>query len=82
MKMLESEKRRFPGDWPAFLGESAGITWIDLYLAPILSDLKAIPEWYLLTANTPCLVSWFEAFSLQPCFQNTSEGSLAHQRQC
>lgn len=44
------------GDW--FVGDD--LSWADLYVYPILADLKSIPEGPKLLAKTPLVAKWVE----------------------
>jgi hypothetical protein len=79
---------RFPCHWqeleviaqgsmgPALLG--FGITWADMCLAPLLSDLFSIPT--VLVSTAPHLFRWFAEFQQQPVFIQTATHSLALRR--
>jgi len=53
------------------------ISWVDLYLAPIIADLAALSIGVSLLQDTPALRRWFQYFSKQECFLRTFEGTLA-----
>ncbi|CAO1632420.1 unnamed protein product [Parajaminaea phylloscopi] len=83
MKLLEgflSENKTVhgaKGDW--FVGNS--ITWADLYVYPILADLKSIPEGSDLLSQTPLLSAWVQHMESTPIAQATYPGSVPQLRQ-
>jgi glutathione S-transferase len=63
---------------PFLLG--AEMSWADLYLAPIMADLEAIPEGYQLLNGAPHVKRWLDRFKATDVFQRTFDGTLAHLR--
>jgi hypothetical protein len=78
-QILEAAAQTAEG--PAILGPTLGITWVDLCLAPLLSDLSCLPEGPPLLAACPRLSAWFAEFEMQDVFLQTAPESLAVARQ-
>ncbi len=72
-----STKEHMRGEGPFWFGQQ--ITWVDLFLAPIIADLKGVTSLAGLLDGCPKLAKWFDNFARQSCFLETFEGTLAHQ---
>jgi len=71
LKALES---CVDADGPFLLGKQ--LTWADLYLAPVLADLVATNERYIMD-SVPKIQAWFARFRKEACFIETVDGTLA-----
>jgi len=49
-------------------------TWADFFLYPLLADLRAIPEWEVVS---PRLVNWMAKMDSLPAVQATTAGTLS-----
>ena len=71
LKLVESlmdtstEGYLFGGDKP---------TWADFFLYPILDDLRAVPEWEVVTQR---LIVWMKKMDELPAVKETSAGTLS-----
>eukprot|EP00013_Stygamoeba_regulata_P015471 CAMPEP_0177669500 /NCGR_PEP_ID=MMETSP0447-20121125/23486_1 /TAXON_ID=0 /ORGANISM="Stygamoeba regulata, Strain BSH-02190019" /LENGTH=236 /DNA_ID=CAMNT_0019176395 /DNA_START=43 /DNA_END=753 /DNA_ORIENTATION=- len=76
LSALEPVLQRTHRPGSAHVVSSHGLTWADLFLAPVLADVTAIPECAPLRAAAPTLFGWFDAFSNERVFCETAPGSL------
>ncbi|TKY90834.1 hypothetical protein EX895_000832 [Sporisorium graminicola] len=63
-------------------GESTDVTWADLFLFPILDDLRASPAGQLVSGDSPTfpwLADWLNRMDARPSVKITHEGTVAHQ---
>ncbi|SJX60659.1 uncharacterized protein SRS1_11887 [Sporisorium reilianum f. sp. reilianum] len=63
-------------------GESTDVTWADLFLFPILDDLRASPAGALVSGDSPAfpwLAAWLTRMDARPSVKLTHEGTIAHQ---
>lgn len=63
-------------------GDSTEVTWADLFLFPILDDLRASPAKALISGDSPTfpwLAEWMTRMDARPSVKVTHEGTVAHQ---
>ncbi|CDU23233.1 uncharacterized protein SPSC_01862 [Sporisorium scitamineum] len=63
-------------------GDSSDVTWADLFLFPILDDLRAGPAGQLVSGDSPTfpwLAEWLKNMDARPSVKVTHEGTVAHQ---
>ncbi|KAJ1940748.1 hypothetical protein FBU59_003715 [Linderina macrospora] len=79
LRGLESQFIRLGSGGQTFLaGES--LTWADLFLFPIFSDLCAMPERALVQKEAPKLYAWYERFVSMDIARITHDGTVAAAR--
>ena len=74
LQVIEDHLEQQQGNGEFFLGK---MTWVDLYLAPIIADCHAVSLSRGLLEEFPFLKQWFVHFSKQECFRQTYTGSLS-----
>ena len=84
LEIVESQAKAHANDQGWILGGATGaeLTWADLFLFPILDDLRASPAAQLVSGDSPTfpwLAAWLNRMDARPSVKLTHEGSVASQ---